>query len=90
MVNMEQDKPGANSTECAPEQVRKRFHIGAPLDVEKLEEERKTLEGLNKKPFLKRIFGFSKFTGPGFIQSAVTLGAAPEAVSLPGPCSAIG
>ncbi len=72
---MEQDKPGANSTECAPEQVRKRFHIGAPLDVEKLEEERKTLEGLNKKPFLKRIFGFSKFTGPGFIQSAVTLGA---------------
>lgn len=72
---MEQDKPGASSTECAPEQVRKRFHIGAPLDVEKLEEERKTLEGLNKEPFLKRIFGFSKFTGPGFIQSAVTLGA---------------
>ena len=72
---MEQREASANETECAPDQVRRRFHIGGPLDHEKLEEEKKTLQELNRQPFFKRIFGFSKFTGPGFIQSAVTLGA---------------
>jgi len=71
---MEEHKAGAEERERA-EELRERFHVGAPIDPQRLEDERKTLEELNRKPFLKRVTGFSKFTGPGFIQSAVTLGA---------------
>jgi Mn2+/Fe2+ NRAMP family transporter len=71
---MEENQAGANEKEPA-EELRKRLRVGAPVDREKIEEERKTLEELNRKPFFRRVFGFSKFTGPGFIQSAVTLGA---------------
>jgi len=49
--------------------------LGKPMDPQRLEEERKVLQELNQKPFFSRIAGFSKLTGPGFIQSAVTLGA---------------
>jgi len=68
------DNKRANEKEPA-EGVRKKFHIGAPIDPQRLEEEKRTLEELNRKPFFKRISGFSKLTGPGFLQSAVTLGA---------------
>jgi len=71
---MEKHIAGANEKESADE-LRKKFHMGEPIDPQKLDEEKKTLEELNRKPFFKRIAGFSKFTGPGFIQSAVTLGA---------------
>lgn len=65
---------GGEQTDSA-EELRSRYCIGAPIDPQTLEEEKKALEELNRKPFLKRIAGFGKFTGPGFIQSAVTLGA---------------
>ncbi len=70
----EDDKTGAPDPASA-EELGTKFHIGKPIDPQHLEQERKSLEELNKKPFLKRITGFSRFTGPAYIQSAVTLGA---------------
>jgi len=65
----------AEGAERPAEELGTKFHIGKPIDPQRLEQERKTLDELNRKPFFKRIVGFSKFTGPAYIQSAVTLGA---------------
>ncbi len=73
-MKMEQRTADADGKQPA-EELRRRFHIGSPVDPQKLEDEKRTLEELNRKPFFRRIAGFSKFTGPGFIQSAITLGA---------------
>jgi uncharacterized repeat protein (TIGR01451 family) len=65
----------AVSAERPAEELGTKFHIGKPIDPQRLEQERQKLDELNRKPFFKRILGFSKFTGPAYIQSAVTLGA---------------
>ena len=47
----------------------------AKWDPQKLEQEKAELAALESKPFGKRAAGYIKRTGPGLLQSAMTLGA---------------
>lgn len=49
---------------------------------DKLGKEIAHLNELEKKPFLERSFGYMKMTGPGLLQSAMTLGAGSAAASV--------
>ncbi|MGL4944468.1 MAG: divalent metal cation transporter [Thermoguttaceae bacterium] len=51
-------------------------------DVKKLEAEKAALRDLATKPFLERSFGYIRRTGPGLLQSAMTLGAGSAAASV--------
>lgn len=78
---MEKESPDIPRTECA-EGLRTRYTFRCNIDPAKLEEERQKLTEVNRKPFFKRIAGYTRFSGPGFIQSAVTLGAGSAAAAL--------
>ncbi|NLS96331.1 MAG: hypothetical protein GXX96_29690 [Planctomycetaceae bacterium] len=54
----------------------------AKWDPEKLQRETAELEALAKKPFLPRAAGYIKRTGPGLLQSAMTLGAGSATASV--------
>ncbi len=51
-------------------------------DPEKLRQEEAYLDGLQTKPFLQRIRGYAKLTGPAWLQSAMTLGAGSAVASV--------
>lgn len=51
-------------------------------DPEKLEREQQELLVLDKQPFLTRIRGYFKLTGPAWMQSAMTLGAGSAVASV--------
>jgi Mn2+/Fe2+ NRAMP family transporter len=51
-------------------------------DPERLAQEVAVLQGLERKPFLSRIRGYTKLTGPAWLQSAMTLGAGSAAASV--------
>jgi len=51
-------------------------------DPEKLAAETAALEELNRKPFFFSAFGYIQRTGPGLLQSAMTLGAGSAAASV--------
>ena len=54
----------------------------APPSPEKLAEERKTLAELDQQGFAARTRGYWKFVGPGYMQSALTLGSGSVASAL--------
>ncbi|MDD4294912.1 MAG: divalent metal cation transporter [Candidatus Omnitrophica bacterium] len=51
-------------------------------NLQSLEKERAYLKELKSRPFYKRWTGYAKLTGPGWLQSAMTLGGASAASSL--------
>lgn len=51
-------------------------------DPEKLAQEVAALEALESKPFVPRVMGYLKWTGPGLLQSAMTLGAGSAVASV--------
>jgi len=51
-------------------------------DQQALEKEKAELATLNKKSFVRRWTGYSRMTGPGWLQSALTLGAGSAFASL--------
>ncbi len=54
----------------------------AKWDPEKLQQEVAELEALTQKPFFPRAAGYIKRTGPGLLQSAMTLGAGSATASV--------
>lgn len=54
----------------------------AKADPEKIRQEEEQLIALEKKPFLSRIKGYYKLTGPAWMQSAMTLGAGSAVASV--------
>ncbi len=54
----------------------------AKWDPERLEQEVRELQELESRPFLQRAIGYLKRTGPGLLQSAMTLGAGSAAASV--------
>ncbi|NOX55659.1 MAG: divalent metal cation transporter [Planctomycetes bacterium] len=54
----------------------------AKWDPEKLQQEIRALQELESQPFLSRAAGYIKRTGPGLLQSAMTLGAGSAAASV--------
>jgi Mn2+/Fe2+ NRAMP family transporter len=54
----------------------------AKWDPEKLAQEEAALQELEKKPFAERAGGYIKRTGPGLLQSAMTLGAGSATASV--------
>ena len=54
----------------------------AATDSQALEEEKSKLAQLSNKGFLRRWAGYSRMTGPGWLQSALTLGAGSAVTSL--------
>jgi len=49
---------------------------------DKLTQEKETLREIASRPFIPRAFGYIKLTGPGLLQSAMTLGAGSAAASV--------
>ena len=56
--------------------------MAAKWDPEKLEREKAALVELANQPFGKRVLGYVKRSGPGLLQSAMTLGAGSAAASV--------
>ena len=54
----------------------------AKWDPEKLQQEVRALQELESQPLLSRAVGYIKRTGPGLLQSAMTLGAGSAAASV--------
>lgn len=66
--------PAANLEEVLP--------MAPPADPEVLAQEKRHLAELETKPFVRRLSGYLKLSGPGFIQSALTLGGGSGSSSL--------
>lgn len=64
------------------DQVRQGLRMAAPPDPERLAAERRLLVELDAAPLAKRWGGYLKFIGPGYLQSAMTLGSGTAASSL--------
>ena len=64
------------------EAYREGLRMTRPPDPDQLEEERRVLRALNQQPFGKRMRGYLKFSGPGYMQSAMTLGGGSAVTSL--------
>lgn len=68
-----------------PEQTVNR-DSGLPMtkkwDPEKIKQEEDYLKGLNSRPFLEKVRGYWKLTGPAWLQSAMTLGAGSAVASV--------
>lgn len=59
------------------EETQEFFFASREMDEAEFEKERQALDKINKRPnILSRWKGYVKFTGPGWLQSALTLGAA--------------
>lgn len=63
-------------------EVRQGLRMATPPDPAKLEAEKQTLRELDRAPLGKRWLGYLKFIGPGYLQSAMTLGSGTAAASL--------
>ena len=68
----------------ALEDVQKGLRMAQPRDPEDLAREAAYLDDLATKPLLSRARGYLKLLGPGYMQSAMTLGAGSTAASLIG------
>lgn len=55
--------------------MRHGLRMQAPPDPELLAREAKHLEALDRGPFVPRLLGWIKLSGPGYLQAALTLGA---------------
>lgn len=64
------------------EETSKGLPMTAKWDPEKLQQEIAELEALREKPWLQRATGYIRRTGPGLLQSAMTLGAGSAAASV--------
>ena len=56
--------------------------FAGPVDVERLEREVAALQALEQRPWPERVLGYLKRTGPGLLQSAMTLGAGSAVASV--------
>ena len=61
---------------------KKGIPMSPKWDPEKLQQEISELQALEQKPFLAKSAGYLKRTGPGLMQSAMTLGAGSAAASV--------
>lgn len=64
------------------DQVRQGLRMAAPPDPGQLVAERAELAALAAQPFARRLRGYWRFVGPGFLQSAMTLGSGTAANCL--------
>ena len=64
------------------DQVRQGLRMAAPPDPERLADEKRVLAELDGAPLKERWGGYLKFIGPGYLQSAMTLGSGTAASSL--------
>lgn len=64
------------------DQVRQGLRMASPPDPQKLAAEKALLAELDAAPVGKRWRGYMKFIGPGYLQSAMTLGSGTAASSL--------
>ncbi|MCR9243850.1 MAG: Nramp family divalent metal transporter [bacterium] len=55
--------------------VRQGLRMQTPPDPEQLAAEARHLEELDRGPFGRRLFGWIRLSGPGYLQAAMTLGA---------------
>ncbi|MCB9878117.1 MAG: Nramp family divalent metal transporter [Planctomycetes bacterium] len=63
-------------------EVRQGLRMATPPDPAKLEQEKATLRELDRAPLGRRWAGYLKFIGPGYLQSAMTLGSGTAMSSL--------
>ena len=71
---------GAGGTDL--DQVRLGLRMAAPPDPAQLAAERAQLVELAGRPLGQRLRGYWRFVGPGFLQSAMTLGSGTAASCL--------
>ncbi|MEZ6036414.1 MAG: Nramp family divalent metal transporter [Planctomycetota bacterium] len=64
------------------DEVRQGLRMATPPDPERLEQEKAILRELDTAPLGRRFAGYLKFIGPGYLQSAMTLGGGTAASSL--------
>ena len=64
------------------QEVRKGLRMASPPDPAALERERAALRELDVRPLPARIGGYLKLIGPGYLQSAMTLGGGTAASAL--------
>ncbi|MFK7739773.1 MAG: Nramp family divalent metal transporter [Planctomycetota bacterium] len=64
------------------DQVRQGLRMATPPDPKKLAAEKALLRELESAPVGRRWLGYMKFLGPGYLQSAMTLGSGTAASSL--------
>ncbi len=69
-----------SSKQTAPK--KDKLPMAAMWDPAKLEKEKAELTALEKQPFFGRSIGYIKRTGPGLLQSSMTLGAGSAAASV--------
>lgn len=62
--------------------LRKGLRMARPPDPEEIEAERRLLSGLEHAPAARRAAGYFKLIGPGYLQSAMTLGGGTAVASL--------
>ncbi|MDD8025039.1 MAG: divalent metal cation transporter [Acidobacteriota bacterium] len=66
----------SDTTKSETKQVERGLPMVATRDLEDLKAEREYLRGVDaRRPFFRRWAGYWKLTGPGWMQSAITLGA---------------
>lgn len=75
---MNTQEPG----ELELDRYRRGLRMAHPPDPENLARERERLVALEEAGFLARLRGYSSLMGPGYLQSALTLGAGTAAASL--------
>ena len=76
----ENSKPDTSDSQASD--VGRGLPMAGSLDPEALAKERAYLQELNEKPLLTRAGGYFKLSGPGWIQSALTLGGGSGSLSL--------
>lgn len=80
---MSQDSPSAPSGSPQPSrEIAQGLAMFSPADEQALATERAELAALEGKPFYRRWLGFTRITGPGWLQSAMTLGGGSAVSSL--------
>ncbi|MBM4063814.1 MAG: hypothetical protein FJ265_22355, partial [Planctomycetes bacterium] len=72
---MSHDRPGLD-------EVQKGLRLARPPDPEQLAREARWLLELDRGPLLRRLLGWLRLSGPGYLQSALTLGAGTATSSL--------
>ncbi len=78
----EHDRPHGDAANPDPRQVERGLPMVSKWDPEALAKEKAQLAELQAKPFYKRIGGYVSLGGPGWLQSALTLGGGSAGSSL--------
>ena len=63
-------------------EVQRGLRMAHPPDASALKEEVRVLEDLERRPTLARSWGYAKLIGPGYMQSAMTLGGGTATAAL--------